>query len=319
MSQSEAIWRVGIDLGGTKIAGRLLTPDGEFGPEVRVSTPADDYDATLRAIVGLVDTLCLDSGVVDGRSVLVGIGIPGSPAPGTGRIQNANSTWLNGRTFGFDIEAHLEKPTRVANDANCFALSEAVDGAAADATSVFGVILGTGCGGSFVLPDRSKPSDVFALDGPRGTGGEWGHNPLPAPRPDERPGPTCWCGRTGCLETWISGPGLAADHARRTGDVWTAEAIASAADQGNMAALKTLDLHTDRVARGLATVANILDPDIIVIGGGLSNLDDLIETLPDRMAPHIFADDRKVIVRRARWGDASGARGAARLWSAAAR
>ena len=317
MSRPEAHWRVGIDLGGTKIAGRLLNPNGEFGPEFRVPTPAGDYDATLRAITDLVERLCLDGDVDGDRSVFVGIGIPGSPSPRTGRIQNANSTWLNGRTFGIDIEARLKKPTRIANDANCFALSEAVDGAAADANSVFGVILGTGCGGSFVLPDRARPGDVFAIDGPRGTGGEWGHNPLPSPRPDEQPGPTCWCGRTGCLETWISGPGLAADHARRTGNVWTAEAIALAAEQGNTAALNTLDLHADRVARGLATVANTLDPDIIVIGGGLSNLNNLVETLPDRMAPHIFADDRRVEVSRARWGDASGARGAARLWSGA--
>lgn len=233
--------------------------------------------------------------------------MPGSLSPVTGRVQNANSTWLNGRPLDRDLAAALGRPVRLANDANCFALSEATDGAAAGAASVFGVILGTGCGGGIVVDGR-------LVDGPLGVGGEWGHNPLPRPSADEVPGPPCWCGRHGCMETWVSGPGLAADHARATGERQSAETIAARAETGDEVALATMARHADRLARGLAHVVNILDPAVIVLGGGLSKLGHLYRNLPGLMAPHIFADAPHVDVRPPRWGDASGVRGAARLW-----
>ena len=196
---------------------------------------------------------------------------------------------------------------RLANDANCFALSEAIDGAGENARIVFGVILGTGCGGGLVVNGR-------LLDGPRGIGGEWGHNPLPWTTSDECPGPSCWCGRKGCLETWVSGPGMAADHARLTGETLTAVEIAERARCGNDAARATLSRHADRLARGLAHVVNITDPDVLVLGGGLSQLPHLYEQLPQLMGPHIFADRASIVIKAPRWGDASGSRGAARLW-----
>jgi fructokinase len=196
---------------------------------------------------------------------------------------------------------------RLANDANCFALSEAKDGAAEHARIVFGVILGTGCGGGIVVDGR-------VLDGPRGIAGEWGHNPLPWAKPDEHPGPQCWCGRKGCLETWVSGPGMAADYTRTTGESLTALEIAGRAKQGNGPATATLSRHVDRLARGLAHVVNIIDPDVIVLGGGLSQLRHLYEQLPQLMTPHIFADRASAVIKPPKWGDASGVRGAARLW-----
>jgi fructokinase len=222
-------------------------------------------------------------------------------------MQNANSTWLNGRPFDRDLAAALSTPVRLANDANCFALSEAIDGAGENARTVFGVILGTGCGGGIVVNGR-------LLDGPRGIGGEWGHNPLPWTTSDEYPGPQCWCGRKGCLETWVSGPGMAADHARVTGETHTAIEIAARASAGNGAAMATLSRHAARLARGLAHVVNIIDPDVLVLGGGLSQLSHLYEQLPPLMAPHIFADQASVVIKTPKWGDASGTRGAARLW-----
>jgi fructokinase len=233
--------------------------------------------------------------------------MPGSLSPASGLVQNANSTWLNGRPFGRDLEAHLSRPVRLANDANCFALSEAVDGAGAGARSVLGVILGTGCGGGLVY-------DGALIDGPRGIGGEWGHNPLPWPRGDEHPGPACWCGRTGCMETWVSGPGLEADHARATGECLAADAIAARATAGDAKARATLDRHASRLARGLATVVNVFDPEVIVLGGGLSKLAHLYEVLPALVAPHVFADTPQVAIKPPRWGDAGGVRGAAWLW-----
>ena len=237
----------------------------------------------------------------------IGIAVPGSISPLTGLMQNANSTWLNGRAFDRDLAVALATPVRLANDANCFALSEAIDGAAENARIVFGVILGTGCGGGVVVDGR-------LLDGPRGIGGEWGHNPLPWTTSDEYPGPSCWCGRKGCLETWVSGPGMAADHARVTTEILTAQEIAARAGCGNGTARATLSRHADRLARGLAHVVNIIDPDVLVLGGGLSKLSHLYEQLPQLMGPHIFADGSSVVIKPPRWGDASGSRGAARLW-----
>ena len=298
--------RIGIDLGGTKIEGVALAGDGAEMARLRRPTPRDDYAGTVAAIAEVVTRLEQAAGT---SGATVGAGIPGSVSPATGRIQNANSTWLNGQHLDRDLAAALGRPVRLANDANCFALSEATDGAGAGAgaRSVFGVILGTGVGGGIVIDGR-------IVDGPRGTGGEWGHNPLPWAGPDEVPGPACWCGRRGCIEAWCSGPGLAADHARMTGDVLTTEAIVAAAEAGDGAALATLDRHASRLARGLAHVANILDPHVIVLGGGLSRLAHLYERLPALMAPHLFADSTSVDIRPPRWGDASGVRGAAWLW-----
>ncbi len=295
--------RLGIDLGGTKIAGVALGPGGATVAERRMAAPRHDYAATIEAIAATVAGLEAKAG---GRGT-IGIGTPGSPAPADGRLQNANSTWLNGRPFARDLEARLGRPVRLANDANCFSLSEAMDGAGAGVPSVLGVILGTGCGAGLVFHRR-------LIDGPLGIGGEWGHNPLPWAAPEETPGPKCWCGRCGCLETWVSGPGLEADHARTTGESLTAAEIAARADRGDAAARATFDRHASRLARGLAHVINIFDPHVVVLGGGLSNLAHLYAELPDRIAPHLFAAHPRVSVKPPRWGDASGVRGAAWLW-----
>jgi fructokinase len=269
----------------------------------RVPTPRDDYDATLAAIAALVEGLEAELGT---RGT-VGIGMPGTLSPATGLVKNANSVWLNGRTLDRDLEARMGRPLRFANDANCFALSEAVDGAAADARLVFGVILGTGTGGGIVL-DRT----VWA--GPNGIGGEWGHNPLPWPGDDERPGPPCYCGRAGCLETFLSGPGLAADHLRATGQDLHAPEVVAAAQRGDRAASETLARYQSRLARGLAGVINLLDPDAIVLGGGLSLLPSLYESVPRLWDRWIFSDRVATRLLRAQHGDSSGVRGAAWLW-----
>jgi len=294
---------VGIDLGGTKIEGVILDGDGTVLARRRIPAPRDDYHHTIAAVTGLVTGLAATTAA---RDFTVGIGIPGSVSPRTGLVQNANSTWLNGRPFHTDLAAALGRPVRIANDANCFALSEAADGAGAGALSVFGVILGTGCGGGLVRAGT-------ILDGPRGIGGEWGHNPLPWPCASEAPGPRCWCGRHGCIETWVSGPGLAADHARATGEAIPAEEVAARAAADDPAATATLDRHLARLARGLAHVINIVDPHVIVLGGGLSKLQHLYTRLPAAIAPFVFADSPDVDIRPPRWGDASGVRGAAWL------
>lgn len=305
--------RIGVDLGGTKIEAIRMAPDGTISARYRIASPQHDYAATIAAIQNLVARLEGD-GPMGGppNFIPVGIGIPGSLSKRTGRVHNANSTWLNGRDLRADVTAALSRPVSITNDANCFALSEATDGAGAGAATVLGVILGTGTGSGIVINGR-------IVDGPLGIGGEFGHNPLPWPKPDvkpelnEVPGPQCWCGRFGCLETWLSGPGLSVDHARVTGARLPSEAIVAAATLGNSAAKATLDRHAGRLARGLAHVVNIVDPDVIVLGGGLSNLAHLYEVLPDLMAVYIFSDDAVVDVRPPRWGDASGVRGAAWL------
>jgi fructokinase len=295
--------RIGVDLGGSKIEGALLGSSATELARYRVATPRNDYPATIAAIVDL--TAKLTQGIAG--EARIGIAVPGSISPLTGLMQNANSTWLNGRPLDRDLAVALATPVRLANDANCFALSEATDGAAKEARVVFGVILGTGCGGGLVIDGRP-------LHGPNSICGEWGHNPLPWMTPDEYPGPHCWCGRNGCLETWVSGPGMAADHARVTGETYEAAEIAVRAGCGNAAASVTLARHADRVARGLAHVVNVMDPDVIVLGGGLSQLPHLYELLQELMAQHIFADQASVVVKPPKWGDSSGVRGAARLW-----
>jgi len=296
--------RVGIDLGGSKIAGIAIGAAGVILATRRSAAPQHDYAATIRAIAEMVRALEGSAG----QPGTVGIGMPGSIAPGGGGVQNANSTWLNGKPFASDLQQCLAKPVRLANDANCFALSEAVDGAGAGARSLFGVILGTGCGGGLVFEGK-------VIDGPRGTGGEWGHNPLPWAEPSEFPGPACWCGRRGCMEKWVSGPGLEADHLLHTGVALSATRIAADAAAGHAQARGSLARHANRLGRGLAHVVNIFDPELVVLGGGLSQLGHLYTELPQLMAPYILARDTRVIVKPPRWGDASGVRGAAWLWS----
>jgi fructokinase len=296
--------RIGIDLGGTKIEGVVLAPGGLELARVRQASPRGDYGETIGAIAGMVDSLERTAGV----RASIGVGVPGSIVPRTGRVQGANSTWLNGQPLGADLEARIGRPVRLANDANCFALSEAVDGAGAGAKSVFGIIVGTGCGGGLVVDGR-------LIDGPNAISGEWGHNPLPWSSPGEHPGPLCWCGRLGCMETWISGTGLAADHLRVTGCDKSAEEIADLAGRGDAASIATLARHAGRFARGIAHVLNIFDPAVIVLGGGLSKLDGLYAELPRLTAPYVFADDPIIDIRPPRWGDAGGVRGAAWLWS----
>ena len=307
----EAPIRIGIDLGGTKIAIAALD---ETGAEIfvrRMPTPRGDYHASIGIIGTLVSEAESHLGCT-GRAT-VGVAMPGSLSPVSGRVQNANSTWLNGKCLDADISAHLGRPVRFANDANCLALSEASDGAGEGARSVFAVILGTGCGGALVHEGR-------LIDGPRGIGGEWGHNPLPWPEANEIPGPACWCGLFGCMETWISGPGLYDDYLAGGGSevaASSAEEVAELARNGDAAAAAALTRHATRVARGLASVVNIFDPDIIVPGGGLSHMPYLYDQVPSLMQPYIFADDRRVLIRPPKHGDASGVRGAARLWDRA--
>lgn len=300
--------RIGIDLGGTKIEGIALDRQGEIRARRRTPTPRDDYHGVVSAICGLVEAVTAEADV-EARlpPPSIGIGMPGSLAPRTGLVQNANSTILNGRPLATDLTQCLGRPVRFANDANCFALSEAVDGAGAGRGIVFGVILGTGCGGGIVIDGR-------LLNGPRGIGGEWGHNPLPQPDAGERRIAPCWCGRSGCLETWVSGPGLAADHFRTSGEPISVEEIVARAEGGDHAAAASLGRHAERLARGMAQVVNVIDPDVIVLGGGLSNITGLYARLPALIAPLIFAEDQGVRILPPRWGDSSGVRGAAWLW-----
>ena len=295
--------RIGIDLGGTKIEGLLIGASGGEIERRRIPTPQNDYAATIAAVAGLARSLEDAAGLV---SVPAGLGIPGSVSRKTGLVHNANSTWLNGRPLEQDLADALGRPVAIANDANCFALSEARDGAGSDAASVFGVILGTGTGGALV-------HHGVLIAGAHGIGGEWGHNPLPWMDADEYPGPMCWCGRRGCMETWVSGPGLAAEHKRTTGVSLTAEQVAAAALDGDFAAEATMRRHASRLARGLAHVINIFDPEVIVLGGGLSKLQHLYAELPALVGAHVFTDVASVTILPPRWGDASGVRGAAWL------
>ncbi|HLI14245.1 MAG TPA: ROK family protein [Alphaproteobacteria bacterium] len=297
--------RIGVDLGGTKIAAVALDGSGRELLRRRVATPVDDYAATLAAIRDLVAGMERELG----RRGSVGVGIPGTVSPTTGLVKNANSTWLIGRPLDRDLAEALGRPVRLTNDANCFALSEAADGAAAGAAVAFGVILGTGVGGGIVVH-----GDV--LVGPNGIAGEWGHNPLPAPRDSERPGPSCYCGRHGCIETFLSGPGLRRDHERAAGESLAPPEIVARAQSGDGPASATLERYEERLARALAHVINLLDPDVIVLGGGLSNIARLYERVPRLWAPYVFSDRIATRLVPPHHGDASGVRGAARLWPA---
>jgi fructokinase len=294
--------RIGIDLGGTKIEGIAIADDGSQLLRRRMAAPRGDYDATLTAVIDFICEIEHEVGVRGS----VGIGIPGAVSPATQLIKNANSTWLIGRPLADDLARLLDRPVKLANDANCFALSEATDGAGAGADVVFGVILGTGTGAGVVVHGR-------VLTGANAIAGEWGHNPLPAPTDDERPGPACYCGRRGCVEVFLSGPGLARDY--RDGAL-AAKEIAARAAGGEALALAALARYEERLARALADVINILDPDVIVLGGGLSNIERLYESVPVLWRPHVFSDSVATRLVRATHGDSSGVRGAAWLWPA---
>jgi fructokinase len=282
-----------------------LNPTGQIVFRQRQPTPPRDYGATLEAIAESVAGA--DKAIGD-PSASVGIGIPGAISPATGLVKNANSTWLNGQPLQRDLSQRLDRPVKIANDANCFAISEAIDGAAAGMSPVFGVILGTGAGGGIVIDGR-------VLTGADAIAGEWGHTPLPSPAEDERPGERCWCGRVGCLETWISGPALIRQHERSTGRRWTPDQIAQAASAGDADAEAVLTRYESRLARGLAVVINILDPAAIVLGGGISNLTRLYERLPPLLLPLVFSDRLAARILPPKHGDSSGVRGAAWLWS----
>lgn len=308
--------RIGIDLGGTKIEGLALDERGEEIARLRVPTPQHDYFATVKAIADVVHDLERRVGGIrsDREPMSVGVGIPGTVVRATGLVKNANSTWLNGQPLERDLTSTLDRPVRCANDANCLAVSEATDGAAAGAGLVFAVILGTGCGGGIAV-------NGHVHIGPNGVGGEWGHNPLPWATEDELPGPHCYCGRLGCIETWISGTGLAHDHNTLhppgAGRPLAGPEIVAAAAAGDKAAEASMVRLEDRIGRSLASLVNLLDPDVIVIGGGLSKLDRLYANLPPLIALHLFGGGALATpVLKAKHGDASGVRGAAWLWPA---
>ncbi|MBW8816151.1 MAG: ROK family protein [Caulobacterales bacterium] len=289
--------RIGVDFGGTKIEAAALDRNGRFVARRRAPTPPayeDRLEVTRRLVTEVEQQ-------VGERAPVLGVGGPGALSPSTGLVRNANSAGLNGRALPVDLAEVLERPVRYANDANCLALSEATDGAGAGCGVVFGVIIGTGCGGGIVVGGR-------LLEGRNGAAGEWGHAPLPWPRPEEYPGPRCGCGGRGCLEQWLSGPAFAR-HAGRSG-----EAAAAAAEQGDGEAIALIDVYADRLARGLAMVVDVLDPDVIVLGGGMSNIARLYEILPQMIERHVFSDVFETPVVKALHGDSSGVRGAAWLW-----
>ena len=296
--------KLGIDLGGTKIEIAALDDQGHELLRRRLPTPQGNYQATLATLARLVR----EAEAELGQRGSVGIGTPGAISRATGLLRNSNSVVLNGKPLSTDIEALLERPVKIANDANCFALSEATDGAAAGAEVVFGVILGTGTGGGIVVRGQ-------VLTGPNAIAGEWGHNPLPWTRSDgENPGPDCYCGKRGCIETFLSGPGMARDHLGNGGDALEPAEIAALAEAGHAACLATLRRYEDRVARSLALVVNILDPDVIVLGGGMSNIPSLYRNVPALWLSYVFSDRVDTRLVRNRHGDSSGVRGAAWLW-----
>ncbi len=298
--------RVGVDLGGTKTEVIALDRYGTELKRHRVLTVRNDYGATVATIRGLVEGIEAEVG----ERGTVGVGIPGTITAETGLVKNANSVWLNGQPLARDLSTALGREVRCSNDANCFAVSEATDGAGKGAEVVFGVILGTGCGGGLVLR-----GSVHA--GPNGLAGEWGHTPLPWPFPDEVPGPPCYCGRSGCLETWISGTGFERDFTRHTGQLLRGREIAAQMRQGDLPAHAAFERLRDRIARGLAVVVNLLDPDVVVFGGGLSNLEELYgEALQGSLAAYTFGGKSRTRIVRNQHGDSSGVRGAAWLWPA---
>ena len=298
--------RIGVDLGGTKIEGVALHGSREVA-RVRVPTPRNDYEATLGAIASVMDALEARAGARGS----IGVGIPGALSSSTGRVKNANSTWLIGRPLADDLSARLAREVRIANDANCFAMSEAADGAGAGAEVVFGVILGTGTGAGIVVRGS-------VLTGANAIAGEWGHVALPWADADDEPAPECYCGKRGCVETYLSGPALSSDHERRTGCRYEVPELLAHASSGDVAAAATVDRYVSRAARGLAAIINTVDPDVIVLGGGLSNIDVLYARIPQLWGRWVFAAGKEEAIRtrlvRARHGDSSGVRGAAWLW-----
>ncbi len=305
-----ASFRIGIDLGGTKIEGLALSRDGAEVARRRAETPKD-YQQTLLAIKDLISVIEEEANGATGSAGRgsVGVGIPGTLSPGTRVVKNSNSAWLNGHAFDKDLEAIIQRPVRVMNDANCFALSEATDGAGTGASVVFGVILGTGVGAGIVIGGH-------VLEGHQGIGGEWGHNSLPWPRDGEWPGPDCYCGRKGCIETYVSGPGMVRDHEAVTGQrLSTREILAGAAGDDDDAAA-SYGRYVDRLARGLAAVINVIDPEIVVLGGGMSNAPKLSEDVQATLPPYVFTDRLATRVLPNVHGDSSGVRGAAWLWPA---
>ncbi len=300
--------QIGVDLGGTKTALIVLSQDGQTLYSSRRPTPRHDYHATIETITEMVKEA--EAEAECGCKMSVGIGMPGSISPHSGLVQNANSTWLNNKPFSQDLALSLGREIKTANDANCLALSEAVDGAAQGAKSVFGVIIGTGCGGGLVHHNT-------LIQGHRHIGGEWGHTPLPwisKQEFEQIDQHQCWCGLSSCMESWVSGPALAADHLHITKQDITAEALYQLALSGDQPCLHSLSRHTARLARGLAMIVNIFDPEVIVLGGGLSKMQHLYQDLPKAITRYIFSDNRSIDIRAPKHGDASGVRGAARLW-----
>ena len=296
--------RIGIDLGGTKTEMVALGDGGHEIYRKRVDTPATSYDAIVATLTGLVQ----DAESALGQRGTVGVGIPGTISARTGLVKNANTVTLNGHPLDRDLGRALAREVRCQNDANCLALSEAVDGAGAGRRVVFAAILGTGCGAGLALDGRP-------WTGPNLVAGEWGHNPLPWPTADELPGPACWCGKTSCIEKWISGTGFADDYARTAGVRLKGEQIVALARRGDAAARGALERYANRLARALAHVVNLLDPDIIVLGGGMSNVDELYELVPPQLANYVFGGEASTPVVRSQHGDSSGVRGAAWLWN----
>jgi len=310
-TRQEHAMRIGIDLGGTKIEGIAIDVGGREMARLRRPTPQGDYEATLDAIVEMVADVerqaHASTRVESPVPARIGIATPGAFSTSTGRLKNSNSVCLNGRALARDLIARLGARVRFANDANCFALSEANDGAGAGARVVFGVILGTGVGGGIAI-------DGQVLEGRNAIAGEWGHNPLPRVSPRDLPEPACYCGRIGCVETWLSGPALARDHRAHTGEVLDPQAIAAAATAGDSGCIDTLERYCERAGRALAGVINLLDPEVIVLGGGLSNIDRLYQRIPEYWRAHVFSDPVDTLLMRNRHGDSSGVRGAAWLW-----
>ncbi len=299
---------IGVDFGGTKIEAAALSVDGQFLSRHREPNPGN-YDAAIRLVHDLIDRAEKEARLRDPSlgDMTIGIGSPGSASPRTGVMRNSNSTYLNGRRFREDLEAAIGKPVQLANDANCLALSEALDGAAQGAKGVFAVIVGTGCGGGVTF-------NGHLVEGANGIAGEWGHMPLPWPKEGEWPGPKCWCGQVGCLEMWVSGTGFARDFHAVTKKAWKSEAIIDAMRAGDAEAEAAFDRLLDRLGRGLAVIANILDPDVFVFGGGLSNVNEMYDRLPAKITPYVFSDSWSARLLPAKWGDSSGVRGAAHLW-----
>ncbi len=295
--------RIGIDLGGTKIEALALGADGRERGRIRVATPRHQYDETLKTIAELVHALETNLG----ERGTVGVGIPGTVMRPSGLVKNANSTWLNGQALERDLTAVLDRAVRCENDANCLALSEATDGSGAGYRVVFAVILGTGCGGGLAIEGRVH-------EGRHSVAGEWGHNSLPWPRLDEVPGPPCYCGRSGCIETWISGTALGNDYARATGRSLSGKEVAEAAERGDAEAAAALRRLEDRIARGFASLVNVIDPDVIVVGGGLSQWSSLYRNVPPLLESYGFGGGIHTPIVAAQHGDSSGVRGAAWLW-----